>query len=248
MAALKALEIDPSLAEGHAALAATHLCYDWDWAATETELRRALELNPNYPPAHQWYSLLFAVRGQLEEALGAAKRAQELDLLAPYPGTLVGQILYYARRYDQARDQLRTVVERDPNFALAHYWLGRAFLAEGVYADALEELQAAVRLSDRTPVMLGSLGYSYGVAGRGGEAQTLLEELQELSRRRYVPAYNRAEIYAGLGQRDKALEWLARARDERTDLLIFLNVDPVWDSLRSDPRFQDLLRRMNFPP
>jgi TolB-like protein/Tfp pilus assembly protein PilF len=247
VAAMKALEIDPGLAEAHAALGATYLCYDWDWAAAEAELRRATELNARYAPPHQWYALLYSAMGRFDDALAAARRAQEFDPLAPSASVYTPRVLYYARRYDQAREALGKVLDLDPDFILAHFWLGRCFVAQSVRERAISELRTAVNLSGRGPVMLAALAHGYAVTGQGAEARKLLGELNELSKQRYVPSYNIAEVYAGLGERDRAFEWLEKALVERTDLLIWLKVDPVWDGLRPDARFQNLLRRIGLP-
>lgn len=247
-AALKAVEIDNGLADAHAALGATHVCYDWDWAASEEHLRRSIELNPGYAAAHQWYALLLAATGRLGDALAEARQAQEIDPVAPYPSTLVAQILYYSRSYDQAIEALREVLDLHASFVLGHYWLARALIEKSSHEEAIFELEVAVQLSARQPVMLAALGHGYAVSGARGEARKVLDELQDASKRQYVPSYNLAEIYTALGEKDQAFDLLEKAVVERTDLLIFLNVDPAWDALRPDPRFQNLARRMKFPP
>lgn len=185
--------------------------------------------------------------GRLDDAIGEAKRAQEIEPLAPFSPTLIGRILYYARRYDQAIAQLQKPLELDPSLISVHYWLARAFIMKSEYQEAIAELQNAVSLSGRSPVMLAALGHAYAISDKPGEARKLLEGLDKLSKQRYVPSYNIAEIYAGLGEKDRAFELLQKAYTERTDLLIWLNVDPVWDGLRLDPRFADLVQRMGLP-
>jgi serine/threonine protein kinase/Tfp pilus assembly protein PilF len=247
-AALKALELDDTLAEARASLGYAKSCYDWDWLASEKVFKQAIELNPGYPIAHQWYGSTLTMMGRHDEAIAEQRRAQELDPLSVVISASVGWLLYYARRFDEAIEQSRKTLEMDPNFALAHLWLGWAYEQTGRYKEASEEAKKAVTLSGGSPYYRASLGHAYAQSGMKVEAEKILEELNEVPQRMYVSPYFLAEIYTGLGENEEAFRWLERAYEERANLLVFLKVEPKVDPLRSDPRFQDLLRRMNFPP
>ena len=238
----KALEIDDKLGEAHASLAFTKMASDWDWTGAEIEFKRAIELSPNYATAHHWYAEYFAITKQHSEALSEIKRAQELDPLSLLLKTEVGRHLYYARQYDQAIERLREVIEMDANFARAHQYLGRAYEGKMMFQEALAASQRAWQL-DNTPRTLAFLGYAYARAGKRGAAQKAIDELKEQSKRKYVSPYWIAIVYTGLDEREAALEWLNKLYEERSAFLIFLKVEPIFDSLRNDPRFQDLLKR-----
>ncbi len=243
-AASKALAFDETLAEAHAALAHVKTSYDWDWTGAEREFKRAIELNPNYATAHSWYSGYLDATGRLDEAAAEAKRAQEADPLSPIIGSLAGRSFYLARRYDRAIEQLRRTLEMDPNFSRAHWYLAMAYEQVGRHEEAIAESQKAVSLSGGDPAVLGQLGHGYAVSGKRAEAQKALAELKDLSRRRYVAPFNIAIIYVGLGDKAQALEWLEKAYGDRSFQLTWIKVWPQFDSLRGEPRFQDLLRRM----
>jgi TolB-like protein/DNA-binding winged helix-turn-helix (wHTH) protein/Tfp pilus assembly protein PilF len=243
-AAAKALEIDSSLAEAHTSLADAELLYGWDWLAVEREFKRAIELNPNYATAHQWYANYLMAMGRLDEAIIEVQRAKELNLVSLIININLGEIFRFARQEDRAIEQYQRTLELDPNFAEAHADLGKAYEQKAMYADAIAEFKKAITLSKENPLMVAALGRAYAVSGQAEEAKKILDELKKISKRRYVSSYEIAVIYAGLGDKDKALEWLERAYEERASFLIFLKVDPRLDSLRPDPRFQDLLRRM----
>jgi tetratricopeptide (TPR) repeat protein len=239
-AALKALELDETLGEAHATLAYVSAYYDWNWASAEREFQRALELNPNDAETYQSYSRFLAARGRVDEALVKMKQAQERN---PVPLILKANeaiILYFARRYDQAIEQLRKTLELDPNFAVAHWGLGLAHEQRGAYPDAVAEFQKALATLSSNAMMKASLGHTYAVMGDHPNAQRVLEELSELAKRSYVPSYYAATIYAGLGDKERALEWLEKAYEEHSTLLSYLKMDPRLDPLRSDPRFSDL--------
>ncbi len=233
-AAKKALEIDDILAEAHTSLAYVHFRFDRDWPAAEQEFQRALQLNPGYATAHHWYSLFLSDMGRHDLALAEIKRAQELEPLSVLMSSHVGTVLYQARQYDQAIEQLRKALEMDPGFPYAHWRLGQVLAQKGRYEEAAAELQKAGAL-------IKSPGYAYALAGRAAEARKAIEQM---SGRRPVQATEIAAVYAGLGEKRKALEWLERAYEEREGWLIEIKVDPRFDSLRSEPQFQDLLRRM----
>jgi TolB-like protein/Tfp pilus assembly protein PilF len=246
-AATKALQIDDTLTEAHTSLAVIKLHYEWVWLEAERAFKRALELNPTYAGAHDWYAEYLAAMGRTEEALGEVKRAQELDPLSLIINTDVGWHYYFQRRYDWAIEQLQKTLEMDPNFPPAHLFLGQVYVQLSRLEDANREFQKAISASGASPRYLAGLGYGYAQSGNTREAQNVLEDLRELSKRRYVSSFDIAAIYVGLGDKDQAFEWLQKAYEERSIFLIFLKVDPRLDPLRSDPRFQDLLRRMSFP-
>jgi serine/threonine-protein kinase len=245
-AATRAMEVDDALSEACESLAHVRILYDWNWLDAEREFKRAIEVNPGYATAHQRYSLLLTVMGQMDEAIAEIKRAQELDPLSLIINTDVGLIFYIARQYDQAIEQCRNVIEMDPNFGVAHFALGLAYEQKGVHDEAISELQKAITASGGITVMTGALGHTYAVSDKKDKAQKILDELKKLSKRRYVSPYSIATIYIGLGEKDQAFEWLQKAYDDRSVWLIHLHVkvDPRLDSLRSDPRFTELLKKM----
>ena len=245
-AARKALEIDDTLAGPHAALAWTKDVYEWDWAGAEREYRRALELNPNYSTAHQWFALHFAYLGRIEEGIAEMKRAQELDPLSLIINTNLGQLLYFARHDDEAIEQFRKTLEMDPNFVHAHYCLGAVYGLRGRYEEAIAERKKAVELSGGSPIRLAGLGNAYGRAGKKAEALKVVEHLKELSTRTYVDPAQIAVAYVGLGEKDQVFAWLGRAYGEHS-LTFFLKADPGFDPFRADQRFQDLLRHVGLP-
>ncbi len=243
-AALRALEIDDSLAEAHTSLADVGLLYDWDWQTVEREFKRAIDLNPNYATAHQWYANYLAAMGRLGEALEQSKRALEINPLSLIINTNIGEIFRYARQYDQAIKRCQDTLELDQNFAESHVDLGKNYEQTGMYTEAISEISKAVSLSEGNPIIVAALGHAYAISGRRGEAQKILDELKKKSKQRYVSSYEIAAICAGLDEKDQAFRWLEKAYAERASFLIFLKVDPRLDSLRPDPRFADLLRRM----
>ena len=246
-AAARALELDATLAEPHASLAYARLYYDWDWAEAEREFQRALALNPNYATGHHWYSVYLTATGRPQEALVQIKRAQELDPLSLVINTDIGFEAYYSRRYDEAIQQLRTVIAANPNFPLAHLWLGRTYQQKQMYEEAVTEYKQAESVLRDWPVTMAAIGNIYGLSHQRREALKILAELKELSKRKYVTAYGVALVYAGLGENDQAFAWLNKGYTERTHWLVWLKLDPPWDSLRSDPRFGDLLHRIGLP-
>lgn len=242
-AAVKALEIDDTLAEAHTSLAMFKAISGQD-DYSEKEFKRAIELNPSYSTAHHWYSLFLAGRGRFDEGVREIKRAQELDPLSLIINTDVAWVFYFARQYDRVIEHCRRTLEIDPNFVQAHFNLGLAYEQKGMYDEAIEELQKAVILSKTSPGNLGELGRTYAVSGNRGEAMKILAQLKELSKLRHVHPQSIAVVYIGLGEKDRAFEWLEKAYEERDGWVTSLNVDPRVDSLRADPRFADLLRRV----
>jgi TolB-like protein/DNA-binding winged helix-turn-helix (wHTH) protein/Tfp pilus assembly protein PilF len=246
-AATSALELDDSLAEAHNALAAVKVDYDWDWPGAEREFRRAIELNPGYATAHQWYAELLSQIGRHDEALAEIKLAEQLDPFSLIINVVHGDALRTAGRYNLSIEQLQKSLEIDPNFAHAHFHLGMSYLRKVAFADAIGEFQKAVSLSPNVTDYKGGLGYAYAVAGNRAEARKLLEELKARSKQRYVPCFYIAGIYAGLGEKDQAIANLEKAYEQHEQGLAVMKREPMFDPLRSDARFQELLRRMNLP-
>jgi TolB-like protein/DNA-binding winged helix-turn-helix (wHTH) protein/Tfp pilus assembly protein PilF len=246
-AAVKALEIDATLAEAHASLGFSRLWYDWDWSGAEREYQRAIELNPNYATAHQGYGEYLRMMGRQDEALAESKRALELDPLSLIIVAEAGMPFYYERRYDEAIKQFQKALELDPKFAPAHDFLGLAYEGEGKYEQALVEYQLALG-SGGAPRILGNIGAVYAKIGKRGGAQKILEHLKNQTEPSGYRSLEVAVINASLGEKDQAFEWLEKAYKERAWLMITLKVEPGWDSLRKDSRFQDLVRRVGLAP
>jgi TolB-like protein/Flp pilus assembly protein TadD len=242
-AATKALEIDDQLAEAHASLGWSRFAFDWDWVDAEEELKRAIKLNPGYESAHRWLCNCLQQQGRLDEASVEIKVAKELDPLSLVNNTVLGQNLYFLRKYDQAIEQERKTLEID-NFAYAHYVLGSAYEQKGDLGKAILEFQKAATLNPN-PVYPAGLGHAFALAGRRMEARKLLDELSTLSRERNIAWNEIAVICVGLGEKDKALVALETAYKRHSSQLNWLKVDPRFDHLHNDPRFQDVLRRMN---
>jgi len=243
-AALKALELDESLAEAHTSLGAYQWEYEWDKSGAEKEFRRAIELNPSYATAHAWYAEELAALGQGDQALAEIKRAREVDPLSLPVSVVAGWILYVERDNDQAIDQFQRTLEMDSNFAIAHLYLGRAYVQKGNLEQAIVEAQTATRLSGSHPFYMAWLGYAYARAGNRNEALRILRQLKVISGKKYVASHDVAAIYVGLGEKSKAIVWLNKGYDEHSYTVLQLGVEPEFDSLRSDPRFQDLVQRV----
>lgn len=241
-AAERALQIDDSLAEAHTSLAS---CYEgsWQWEEAEKEFKRAISLNPNYPTAHQWYQNNLRARGRLDEALAEIKRAQELDPLSPVIILNIATVLIMKDDLDAAMEQGKRLVELDPNFPLAHQPLGRVYIRQRRYAEAVAEFQQDVA-ADRTAYALANLGYAYAVAGRRDEAVAVLKELDEKYKRRESLGQYVALVYAGLGDTVQAFAWLEKDFQAHSGMLEFVVTNSLFDSIRSDPRYADLFRRM----
>jgi serine/threonine-protein kinase len=243
-AATRALELDESLAEAHTSMSFAKFGYDWDWAAAEQGFKRALELNPVYPMAHQWYSVMLVALGRFEECFKFVNRAQELDPLSLPINTLVGWLYHLQRDYDSAIAQYKSTIELDAGFALAHRRLGQTYEQKGMYNEALDSFQRAEELAGEDVELLSARGHLYGVLGEREKAEAALEKLQLTSKRRYVPAYLVARAYAGMGETDLVFEWLEKSYVERYGYLAYLNVEPLFDGVRSDPRFALLVHRV----
>ena len=242
-AALKAIEIDPASGEAHASLALV-LSHQRSWAAAENEFKRALQLSPGYANAHHWYGDYLSVLGRHGEALAEAKRAFALDPLSPMINTWLGYRYYDDRRFDEAIEQGRKILDFDPSFAAAHLLLGQAYLQKGLQAQAISELQSAAALSGDSPSYMAEVGVAYAVAGRKAEALSVINQLRKAAKQSYVSSYGLAQIYAALGDKQHAMNCLQSAYDEGAVWMQYLQVDPVLDSVRSQPRFQDLVRQM----
>jgi eukaryotic-like serine/threonine-protein kinase len=249
-AAQKAVELDDTLAEAHTSVAFIKAIYDWDWSGAEKEFQRAIELNPSYANAHLFHGAVLEKQGRFEEDLAERKRAIELDPLSVPANTFLGMTFYTGRHYDQAIEQERKTLELDPNFVQAHYFLGMAYLQTSKYREGVAEIEKALAISPDNTAALSGLGYADAVAGRRAEAHKVLDQLTELSKKTYVPPGLLARIYVGLGEKDKAFDWLEKSDGDRSTGagLEGFKVDPSLDPLHSDPRFADLLRRMNLQP
>src|SRR5262249_15852813 len=247
-AASKALALDDALAEAHAALGFVKNHYDWDWPGAERELKRAIELNPNYATAHQWYSSHLEATGRMDEAIAESKKPHQPDPLSLSISATAGRTLYFRRRYEEATEQLGKALEMDPNFGLTHWILGMTYDQMARREEAIAECEKAVASSLVQPTALAALGHAYAVAGKVTEAQKALAQLKELSKQRYIAPISIAMVYAGLGDKAGAFEWLGRAYEDHSLLLSYIKVWPQFDGLHGDPRFQDLLRRMGLKP
>ena len=243
-AAQRALMIDQSLAEAHASLAFARWNYDFDWGSIEREYKRAIELNPGYATTYHWYSGFLAGMGRHAEAVAAIEKARDLDPLSPRIGSNVGIILYFARDYDKAIQELQKAKAMDPSSGAPDLYLGMAYLEKGKFDQALSALEKSSHVPDAASSSALDLAYGYARANQGDKAREILDGLVKKSRRSYVPALWIARVYAALGEKDDAFKWLDDAYSERSPQLAFLSVDPTLDSLRSDPRFLNLLTRM----
>jgi len=242
-AALKSLQLE-DLAEAHASLAFSLWNYDLDWDAVEKEYKRAIELNPGYPSAYHWYAGYLSGIGRHAEAIAAIKKARELDPLSPRINANVGLILYFAREYDQAIEELQKALQMDPNSAAAYFYLGMTHSQQGEHHQAIAALEKSRQLLNNSPESVLELAFSKALAGRQKETREMLSRLIAKPNHGYIPALWVARIYAALNEKENAFQWLEKAYDERSPQLPFLKVDPRLDTLRPDPRFQDLLRRM----
>lgn len=242
-AARKALDIDDALAEAHSALAVVK-DWTWHWADADEEYHRAIELNPSYAPARQWYSEYLLDIGRREEAFEQIRLAQEIDPTSLVLNAWIGFSYYYDRQYDRAIEHFQTVSELDPNFVTAHWFVGLSYAEKGRFDEAISELQRAVALSNGAAQIKADLAYAYGLSGRKREALMRLKEIKELSKSERGFAYDVAVIYAGLGEKELVLSWLERAYDERSVLFLKLKADPKLDLVRGDRRFTDLVGRV----
>jgi DNA-binding winged helix-turn-helix (wHTH) protein/TolB-like protein/Flp pilus assembly protein TadD len=242
----RGLEMDDGLPEAHATLGFVNFYYDWNGIDAANEFRRALAANPNYAMAHSWYGESLAAMGRYPEAIAETHRALEDDPLSLIIGSNAGWTLSLVGKNDEAIEILKKAIEIDPNFPRTHFRLGRAYEQKKMYALAISELEQAVTLSGGDACYKGSLGHAYALAGKTAQARQVLADLESLSGQKYVPSYAVALVYAGLGESDHALLWLQKAYDDRSTAMVFLRIDPEVANLRSEPRFQEIVRRINF--
>jgi tetratricopeptide (TPR) repeat protein len=246
-AAKKALEIDDSRAEAHYSLATVLWAYHRDWSAVEREFRRAIELGPQYATAHQGYAIYLSSMGRHEEAIAEAERADTLDPLSPAISVTVGMFLAYAHRYDEAIERYRRSLEIHADHPVVYRWLSYAYVQKGIYEEAIATSENAVSLSGGNHLYLAPHGYVTAAAGEREQALRIIETLKELAKSLPISQYQMALTYAELGESEEAFEWLEKAWLEHDFWLPFLRYEPTFDPLRDDPRFQDLVRRLNFP-
>jgi serine/threonine protein kinase/tetratricopeptide (TPR) repeat protein len=247
VAAMTALRLDPDLAEAHTALAALLWLHDWHWGEAQTEFERSLELSPTYPTANHWYAEYAMTMGRHEEVLLRIRNGQRLDSLSLIINVAVGWACYNSRQYNEAIEQLHRTIELDPNYPVTYWILGLLLRKTGCYELAIAEGKKGVTLSGGSPLMRAALAHTYGAAGRTKEALELLDELTELAKHKYVAPYFFAGIHIGLGECDRAMDYLEKAYEEHSHWLIYLHIDPSMDGLRDHPRFQDLVRRVGLP-
>jgi serine/threonine-protein kinase len=247
-AARKAVEIDDRLAETLAVLGLISFWYDWDWEAAENQFRRALGLDPNSADAHAAYAALLSYTGRHSEAIAEIKRARELDPLNLRTSAIEGVTLINAGRADEALDRLQKTLELEPNYWFAQQYVARAYIEKGMFTEAIAEARKAKEFAGVPTRPTAFLGYALAKAGRRAEARAEVEELLKLSQQRYVSSYSIAMIYSGLGDRDETLAWLERGHQQRDPRMVFLKTDAMWNDLRGDPHFQDLLRRVGLTP
>jgi TolB-like protein/tetratricopeptide (TPR) repeat protein len=247
-AAQKAIEIDDTLADAHAELGIVLFWWDWDWEESEKQFRKALELDPNNAYAHLFFAHLLSNIGRHNEALAEVKLARELDPLNLHINSLEGQFLLHAGRTDEALARLQKTLEMDPNYFLARLYASRAYTEKQMYSEAISEAQKASELSGITSThSLACLGYALAKSGKKTEARSILQGLLKATGERYISAQHIALIYNGLGNINEAMAWLERAYAQRSTGIVFLKVESRWNNLRSDPRFQNLLRRVALP-
>jgi TolB-like protein/DNA-binding winged helix-turn-helix (wHTH) protein/Flp pilus assembly protein TadD len=241
-AATKALTLDNTLGEAHTSLAFVLDLFDWDWAAAEREYRQAIELSPSYATAHQWYTWHLILLGRNSEAITEMRKAESLDPLSLIISADMADVLHIARRYDESIQQSRKTMEMDPRFAVTHYQLGQAYVQKGMYNEGIAELQKAIGFSGGNKTFTSNLAHAYATSGRRNEALEILNDLKNRSNNGFSNASEIALIYVGLDEQDQAMTWLEKAYGERFNPSVLLR--PSFDPLRSDPRFQDLLRRI----
>ena len=243
-AALRALELDETEPEAHTALGLIAFLYDWDWAAAEQHYLRALDLDPNNPSSHTAYAHLLSNTGRHDEALAEARRARELNPLTLMP--VEGQFLHYAGKTDEALQRLKQMIEAEPDAWLPHLFISRVYEEKGMHTEAIDEAKKARDLSRVNSESIACIGYSLARSGDLKKARDVIDELKQLSESRYIPSYNFALVYAGLGDNAEALDSLEKAFAEKDVRMVFLKIEPKWNALRSEPRFIELMRRMNF--
>lgn len=246
-AAERALAIDDQLAEANASLGGVMMDYEWKFADAERHFRRAIALNPGYATAHQWLAELLSILGRSDEAFAEIKRAEDLDPLSLIISNVHGHVLMRARRYDEAIAQYRKTLDLDPTFKQPYMWLMQAYEQKGMYTDAMAAYRQAGPTAVENPRNFGNLGHLYASMGNRDEARRILAQLMDMSKTRYVTPYAIAVVYSGLGEKDQAIAWLEKGYVDRHVAMAWLKIEPKFDVLRSDPRFQDLMRRIGLP-
>ena len=241
-AAERALEIDEELAEAHVSLGHVKLFFDWDLKAAESEFKRAIDLNPNYATAHQWYGDCLMLQNRRDEALAEKRKASELDPLSLVITMDLGTAQYYWRDYDAAIEQCRKTLEMDPTFLMARMLLARTYVQKKMYSQAVAEFTAIRNAMPAMTLPSALLGHALGMTGHDAEAKNVLRELTEASKQKYVPAHEMSAVCLGLGQKQEALQWLRKAFEERSGLMIYLRLEPALDPLRPEPAFAELVR------
>lgn len=247
-ATVRALELDDSLAEAHSSLAYIQYAFEWNWAASEREFKKAIRLNPKYATAHHWYAFKLAAMGKHADAIAEMNLARELDPLALIINAEVGWAYYFARDFLKANEHYQKSLEMDPNFSVAHMFLGNSYAQQHRYQEAIAELVRAIELSGGSAVMKGMLGFVYGKAGANDEALKIVQELKARRDEKYVSPYNLALIYSGLDDIDQTLALLEQAYEQHALFLTWINVEPMFDSVRKEARFENLVKRIGLQP
>lgn len=243
-AALRALELDNSLAEAHTSLGLIDFYYAWEWTQAGEEFQRSLAINPDYAMTHMWYAVNLVAQARNGEAIMEIQKAEDLDPMSLIINTEVGRVFYLTHQYDRAMDAYQKVIDLDPEFARAHTRLGMVYLAKKDFAGAIQEFEKAKGLTGPDPYLDGLTGYAQASSGNVAPARALLKSLDQRSHREFVPAFSMALICIGLGDRERALDLLTKSFEDRSTYMVYAKVDPLLDPLRSDPRFVDLLKRM----
>ena len=257
-AAQKAVDADPTLAEAYTSRAFVRLAYDWDWFGAQSDFQQALKLNPKYPTAHQWYASYLMQMGKFSLAKAEIEEAHKLDPLSPIISSNTGLYSYYEHNYDDAIAKYKLTLQSDPDFWVARHYLALAYVQKGMYDDAIVELRKLIKAPPSGPIpdevieaeteASASLGFAYGMAGKQAEARAILKQLEALSKRRYVTGLYFANVYAGLKDNDKAHEYLNQAFEARHPGLVLIRIEPMYDGLRGDERFKQLIKRFEPMP
>jgi serine/threonine-protein kinase len=242
--AIKALELDPSLAEAHTSLATVKYRYDWNWQDAEESFRKAIELNPGYITAYHWYGVFLSLTGRFQEGLASIEKAANLDPLSVVIQWTLGYTYYYARDYEKALKACWRALELEPAFARVYIDIGLCYIQQSKNQEGIYEIQRGIALSDPSPSLQATLAYAYGMLGQKEEAEKILHEVTEESKRVFVSPYSFAVMHIGLGDQDRAIEYLEKAFERREDALVSLKVNPRFDSLHSHPRFSELLKQI----
>jgi eukaryotic-like serine/threonine-protein kinase len=246
-AAMEALRLDPDLGEAHAPLAAVFWLHDWQWTEAHMEFKHSLALNPAYPTSNHWFAEYLMTMGRHADAIAKMKSSQELDPLSLIISVAIGWAFYMAQRYDDAIEQLQRTIELDPNYPVTYWILGLLLRKMGRYELAITEGEKGVKLSGGSPLMRAALAQTLATAGKREQATQILDDLTNLAKQKYVAPYFLAGVYIGLGEDDRAMEFLEKSHEEHSHWLLYLHLDPGMDSLRANPRFRDLLRRVGLP-